>query len=219
MNKTELDQLVLKHTPLILGVIGGILSRGVPEHITKDDLIQHCTLCLLDAVAGYRGENGASLKTYLQRVIWNKAQNFIKRERSQTGLWDRGGLDGDGADMGSCRQGRADYDRYQADRSNTDTSNETESRLLDWERIAELLTPEQFQALQCCHRYSKTQEGAAAELGITREALASRLRKAISTLRREKAKIIYVSRYHDGFGKAYIGMKGKTENGHAEIEP
>lgn len=218
MNKVDVDLLVLQHTPLVLDVVKGIVARGVPEHIAKDDLIQHCTLHLFDAITAYRGENGASLRTYLQSVIRNKAQNFIKRERSQTGQWVRGKFDGDDADAENCWHERVDYSRDQGDRSNTYTSSEAEHRLLDWERIAELVTPEQLQALQCCYRHGKTQEEAAAELGITREALASRLRKAIPTLRREKEKIVRVIRYQNDFGEAYMGMKGNTENGHAETE-
>jgi RNA polymerase sigma factor (sigma-70 family) len=177
---------------LVLGFVRGTLSRGVPTYVEADDLVQECLIRLPDAIRDYRGKNGSSVKTYLKAVIRNDVMDAIKRERREPAS---GGVEIDTADTGTAggpRVGLVNEHGQQISRNHA--ALEYSSGVAEqngWNRQiypvvdpVALLTDQQLDVVGLCDLLDVTQEEAAERLGITRNAVASRLRKAHTKLRK-----------------------------------
>jgi RNA polymerase sigma factor (sigma-70 family) len=176
---------------LAAGVVDGLLAGKVPAYIDRDELIGECIAQLPSLLAEYQGRNGASLETFLKRAWRSDALNFIDKERRRHThlaphpLLSTGARDSGEEDTGSF-QDRAEL----ALQRNSDTWHSAEAfrRGLKsdvFSRARLLLTPDQFEALRWCYYAGMTERMAAEKLGITREAVASRLRKAVRKIRED----------------------------------
>lgn len=172
-----------KALDLVEEVVRGTKSRGIPTYIEADDLIQECLLRLPDAMRKYRGENGASPKTYLRTVIRRDVLDQIAAQRREP--INSPYRDTDNIEVGNevkpederawkknFKSNVAEYSRSLADAGEWGPQPQP---LMD---ACGALTPEQRAAVTLCDLEGITQEEAAARLGIKRTAIASRLRKA-----------------------------------------
>lgn len=171
-----------KALDLVEGVVRGTVARGVPTYIEADDLIQECLVRLPDAISAYTGKHGASVKTYLKAVIRHDVLDVIGHERRQpTNMAYR-----DNIAVGHDAPWEEEDIEWK-DAALSYSHGLRQSR--EWERGSltgvdkALLTPDQYDAVILCHVEGMTQEQAAKRLGITREALSSRLRKARAKIR------------------------------------
>lgn len=192
----DIESLVVEYYPLVEQVVRGTCSRGVPTYIESDDLIQECALRLPQAIRDYRGEAGASMKTYLKAVIRRDVLDVIKRERREPIHGCRTGGDltalceaeSDDPESRNVAFKSAVYEHSMEMGSlNARRADNTDSRLGDWRN---LLTAEQVQVVELCHIDRMTQEEAATRLGITRNAVKSRLLKASARLQKQQSEKI-----------------------------
>jgi RNA polymerase sigma factor (sigma-70 family) len=174
---------------VIEGVVRGEISRGLPSYIDADDLIQECAIRLPAAIKAYRGKGGASVKTYLKTVIRNDVMDLIKLERREP-------IHSPFCDGSSDVRFNEDDERdeeisWSSYRNREDSGEEHELTERDKSRLKALftlLTKEQLIAVLMCHHEGLTQEQAAKRLGITRNAVKSRLRKASLVLQKQFSK-------------------------------
>jgi len=183
-----------KALDLVLDIVRGTLSRGAPTYIEADDLIQECLMRLPDVIRDYRGKRGAALKTYLKTAIRRDVMDAIQRERREPihyaagdNILPNGETIEDGAPV---PWEEADFSMFK--------QSALEQRELDQRSTAvfdamHMLTNDQLDAVILCHVSGLTQDAAARQLGITREAVASRLRKASAALKKNIK--IFSSRY------------------------
>jgi RNA polymerase sigma factor (sigma-70 family) len=175
---------------LVLAVVRGTLSRGVPSYIEGDDLVQECLIRLPDAIRAYRRKSGSSVKTYLKAVIRNDVMDFINHERRQPSAiaegfetWNPGDESPALVDEYGLRIGWAQA-------ALNHSRDIAEQR--DWDRLERpptvdltaLLTDEQLDVVAFCDLLDRSQKDTAELLGISRNAVASRLRKAHAKLRK-----------------------------------
>jgi RNA polymerase sigma factor (sigma-70 family) len=195
MNEHELELLVIDNMTLVEDIVHGTCSRGVPTYIEADDLIQECLMRIPGAIKGYRGVGGATLKTYLKTAIRRDVMDLIQRERREP-------INSSSRSGGDVVVG-IEANTVEGDESAARTAHraaviaycEQESNSREWgnnsnsvQEAGRILTPEQFQAVRLCYVAGMTQEQAAKELGITREAVKSRLAKADFKLRKHLKK-------------------------------
>lgn len=197
LDACQVESLVVEYLPLVKQIVRGTCSRGVPTYIDADDLVQECALRLPQAIIGYQGRLGASMKTYLKTVIRRDVLDVIDRESCDPICGLR-----IGDDITACievesqdtesrnrafKHAVAENSRAIAD-SNADPAawSGDAGRLSDWRGR---LTSEQAQVVELCHVNGMTQKQAAARLGVTREAVKSRLLKASLNLRKQRPSI------------------------------
>ena len=200
MDATEVDALVLEYLPLVERIVLGTIARGVPAYIEKEDLVQECALRLPEAIGRYRGKAGASLKTYLKTVIRRDVMDEIRRQRREP--IHSGARSADSITVGiEAVEARNVKERNeQFKRAVTEYSwgvAHSREGAPAWGglginplavRSLCALTHDQYQAVVLCDVAGMTQQGAAERLGITRNAIASRLRKAHATLDKHNPK-------------------------------
>jgi RNA polymerase sigma factor (sigma-70 family) len=172
---------------LAAGVVDGLLAGRVPPYIDRDELIGECIAQLPSLLAEYEGRNGASLATFLKRAWRNDALNVIDKERRRRNYLvddpvrptNAAGADDD---IGSPEDRQAFEDNERDRQWHKQQDYKGQLREDVFARARRLLTPEQFEALMCCYREGMTERLAGEAIGTTREAVASRLRKAIRKL-------------------------------------
>lgn len=173
---------------LAAGVVDGLLAGRVPPYIDRDELIGECIAQLPALLAEYEGRNGASLATFLKRAWRNDALNIIDRERRRRNhlvddsVRPTNAAGGESDDIGSAEDRQAFEDNERDQRWDKQQDYKGQLKEDVFARARRLLTPEQFEALMCCYREGMTEKVAGETLGTTREAVASRLRKALRKL-------------------------------------
>lgn len=70
------QEAVRIYTPGMLAV-----ARYYTDHSSAEDIVQDCWLTVVDAIRDFEGR--ASLKTWLHRIVANKAKNLLRKQRRE----------------------------------------------------------------------------------------------------------------------------------------
>lgn len=186
LDESQIDALVVEYLPLVKKCVGLACADGVPTYIEADDLIQECAIRLPKAIRDFRGDAGASMKTYLTGVIKNDVKDQINRARTAYGLRTGDNVpEMDGAsepeDLESNGYGSSAVWYFSRERAESNEDHRGSSPRPDLRKV---LTPEQAEVVELCHLQGLTQEVAAVRLGITRNAVKSRLLKAEANIKK-----------------------------------
>jgi RNA polymerase sigma factor (sigma-70 family) len=169
---------------LVEGVVRGELSRGVPFYVEGDALAQECLVRIPEAIRSFSRRNGCSLKSYLKCVILHDVQDVIKSERREPIHSHRDGPDVSESIDPVTETEPGDSDMVKAFFENSDSQAQHFGLSRIEGAMLCFLTKGQYDAVRLCHLDGLTQEQAAKALGITREAVKSRLGKASATLQK-----------------------------------
>ena len=162
---------------------------GFPHYVDSSDMEQECLIKMPDIIADYAGWNEASLETFCRGAIRNDIRDYLKHaHRAHERLpeaalpWEtKRAYDADGDFVGAKQSPEKELP-YSTGLEMETVVNEDAVAIMEAAKRA--LTPAQFQVLDCRHRLGMTQEETGWYLGITREAVASRERKAVANLQK-----------------------------------
>jgi len=191
--------------PLVRDVIR-TFGGGFPYYVDVEDLQQECLIKIPGIIASYCGRNGASAETFVRGAVRNDVRDFLKDAHSKHKRmpvtaypWETKrteDADGDFVSGNSRAESvlRGDYladsggqmrPTRRSDFRRVDMQTEVNEAAIEMLCAAKgVLTAEQYSVVDCRERLGMTQEQTGEYLGISREAVASRERKAIAKLRK-----------------------------------
>ncbi len=151
------NRLVERYMALIRKTIRRIQATGViPTYVEIDDIVQEAAVRLLGALGEYKVRLGATVGTFIRRVVHDDALGVIRRERFRR----------------SARSGLEPYQRS-AERPGLD--------MADAERV---LTEQQCAVLFYCHELGYSQTEVAAMMGLSQPSVSRLLAGACRNLQK-----------------------------------
>jgi RNA polymerase sigma factor (sigma-70 family) len=177
--------------PLIRDVISRRFGGSFPHYVDLDEMVQDCLIRLVDVIPACLGKNIRSIENFVRAAVQNDVRDYLekqhrafKREGTSAYPWEERVVRDTGGDF--VRVGRDEemrvYDEWASDVLQTEVNDEVQDEEIEAAKV--LLTGEQYRAYNCRRLLSMTQEETACYLGITREAVASRQRKAYAKMER-----------------------------------
>ena len=157
----ERNRLVEEHLPLVRVMVRSKLANGVPPHIEADDMFQDVLVAVMAAVEQHQGRNGASMETFLRRVIADAMNMHIRKEMKAGPVMELP-IEGKNVPLARPKPGGLGIDR----------------RMME-----DLLTAKQLQAVDAVYFVGFTQEEAAENLGIATRVLRVRLQRGLARLK------------------------------------